>query len=532
MKAQTRPLKDISIPKISIGDRGREDLGKLEELANDIKQNGLIAPIALKEQGKDYYLLAGERRLEACKLLEHKTIPAIVYPEDTPPLKCLIIELSENAKRKNMTPEETSRLALKIHRLGIELEGEAKPSNNFEGWNLEKTASVLGISRSYAADFVKTGVAFEVGLEGLDKAKTADDAIKLVRKFKKDTIKKTQAKEVEKRIEKKPDERRKKELLDSYIICPPTSKEDLLENGFFEIVKDIPDNSIDLIELDSPYAQRLEKKGEQDAGAKKFSSATGAASMNEYEDIPPELFPSWCKKMYSECYRILKPARWFIVWFATEPWQEKIFQWLMDAEFKGKRIGGYWIKPIGQSMHPEINMASTVERFYYVSKGPARLNREGRNNSFNYKGCSNKSHPTERPIEMMNDIISTFVTPGSHIVVPCAGSGNTLLAACNHNCSGIGVDIVEKYKVDYTLKISSQGIGKFHSYSGGSNIQYRVWFKEEDIIKSIGSAKAPSLREAIEKIVNEYNLEVETKADGIYFRGCKLVESKEIAEAL
>ena len=62
----------IPISKIIVKDRIRKDYGDIKELANDIRDNGLINPPVIN---KDYVLLAGERRLRACKSLGWKQIP-------------------------------------------------------------------------------------------------------------------------------------------------------------------------------------------------------------------------------------------------------------------------------------------------------------------------------------------------------------------------------------------------------------------------------------------------------------------------
>uniref|UniRef100_UPI00164242F3 ParB N-terminal domain-containing protein n=1 Tax=Bacillus thuringiensis TaxID=1428 RepID=UPI00164242F3 len=54
----------IDIKKIKVSDRIRKEFGNIEELANDIKENGLINPPVVTP---DHELIAGERRLRACK---------------------------------------------------------------------------------------------------------------------------------------------------------------------------------------------------------------------------------------------------------------------------------------------------------------------------------------------------------------------------------------------------------------------------------------------------------------------------------
>lgn len=61
----------IKINEIKVADRIRKDFGGIEELAQDIDQNGLINPIVVTP---DYQLIAGERRLRAHQYLGRKEV--------------------------------------------------------------------------------------------------------------------------------------------------------------------------------------------------------------------------------------------------------------------------------------------------------------------------------------------------------------------------------------------------------------------------------------------------------------------------
>jgi DNA modification methylase len=54
---------------------------------------------------------------------------------------------------------------------------------------------------------------------------------------------------------------------------------------------------------------------------------------------------------------------------------------------------------------------------------------------------------------MMTELLSTFVGPGANILVPFAGSGNTLLAAMMCNMKPLGFDLTEGYRDGYLLRI-------------------------------------------------------------------------------
>ena len=95
----------IDINKIVIKDRIRKDYGNIEELANDIKENGLINPPVVTEKDGELILIAGERRTRACKFLDYRQIEVrVMTVKDA--LHQLKLEISENENRKDFSFSE------------------------------------------------------------------------------------------------------------------------------------------------------------------------------------------------------------------------------------------------------------------------------------------------------------------------------------------------------------------------------------------------------------------------------------------
>jgi len=100
-------LKLIDVEPNKNQPRVRFDDDLLEELANSIKQYGVIQPIIVTKQGDFYRIVAGERRWRACKKAGLTEIPAII--REYGDLKNKEIALIENIQREDLNPIEKAR---------------------------------------------------------------------------------------------------------------------------------------------------------------------------------------------------------------------------------------------------------------------------------------------------------------------------------------------------------------------------------------------------------------------------------------
>src|SRR5918994_3136243 len=98
----------IPIQKIAIGRRLlRNPHISLEDLMVSIKQKGLINPPLVRLKNDHYEIIAGHRRLEACKLLGWHTITCHIVDVDDK--NAYEISLIENVQQKTMSPIEEAR---------------------------------------------------------------------------------------------------------------------------------------------------------------------------------------------------------------------------------------------------------------------------------------------------------------------------------------------------------------------------------------------------------------------------------------
>lgn len=107
---QEKGVTEISIDKISPNreqPRRIFDETALEELAESMKQLGVIQPIVLAKDGDYYKIIVGERRWRAAKIAGLKKIPAII--KDLDETSAYEIALVENLQRENLNLIEEAR---------------------------------------------------------------------------------------------------------------------------------------------------------------------------------------------------------------------------------------------------------------------------------------------------------------------------------------------------------------------------------------------------------------------------------------
>lgn len=445
-------LKVIPITAIKVGERFRQEYGDIDTLAASLKKEGIIQPLAVRacEDGT-FDLLAGGRRLKAAGQAGIQEIPVRIYDKELNEYEMRSIELMENVCRKDMSWAEASRLKEEIFKLQVKIYGEkTSTAKDAPGVSLRDTAKLLGISAGTLSEDVALAEALKT-FPQLEKAKSKSDATKLLRKMQEEVITAELAKRVASRQANTPTDLLHKNLIDNYIVM-----------DFFDGVSKVPDRSVDLVEIDPPYGIQLGV-----SGIKKTDDSTKADTRN-YNEVPVEQYQTFLTNLFKECHRVMSENSWLICWFAQDPWFETVYQSIMRAGFKGPRIPAIWVKEnfSGQANHPEVLLANTYETFFYVRKGSPVISRMGRSNVFRFKPVfsQNKIHPTERPIEMIQDVLQTFAWEGCRVMVPFLGSGNTLLAASNIGLTAFGYELSQEYKSAYSLRVVSGRPQAYKSY--------------------------------------------------------------------
>jgi len=443
MTIQVGKVGMIPTSAITVSDRTREVMGDLEGLELNMKESGLISPLAVRDNGDGTYrLLAGERRFTVLQRNNIEEIPVRIYDRELTDLEMKIVEKSENFYRKDMEYWEFDKLTLEIHQLQQAIHGVKAPGPGQQGWSVEDTGDTLGgISKAAVSQSIKRAEAREAFPELFDSCKSASDASKVLKKVDEAIIKQA----IAQKLEAEPSRGSVAQLSNSFIV-----------GNTFEEIKKLPNGVMHLVEIDPPYAIELHKIKKNEGVSKYIESEYSEIPADAYMDGHPDPNHPWrgMKTLFKECYRVMTDYSWLICWFAPDPWFNEMYQAIVDAGFSTTRMCGIWTKAYGQSKHPEIYLANSYEMFFYAWKGRPALSK-ARSNIFDYAPipAQQKTHPTERPIALTTEIYETFASPGSRVLIPFLGSGNGLISTYNLGMSGMGWEMGKGNKDSFLIKV-------------------------------------------------------------------------------
>lgn len=415
-------VEEVAIVKIVVVERYRNDMGNVEELAQSMTEKGMLQPITLDQ---DYRLLAGGRRLAAAQLNKWETIPAIIQ-EVQGDIDRLEIELFENIHRKDMAWHERASLEKKI--------SDLKTAEN-PNWTQRDQAQLLDVSigsvnrRLQLADYL-------VAVPELKSIATEEQAWKAVKKVEEgymiDALK------------------RKREVInngepDKDLGYAKYAKNHYKVGDTLEGMRKMNEGVMHFAEIDPPYAIQLDRR----------KSRSQDTKMENYNEVPAAGYVQFVRAVAEQVFRILDRNAFAIWWFGSE-WYQPVLAELREAGFKVNDIAAIWYKgQQGQTASPDTMLGSSYEQFFVLRKGDPKLAKPGRSNVFHFSPLapSRKIHATEKPMDLMLEILETFLYPGSRVLVPFAGSGVTLRAAYRTNHVALGWDLSAEHKKKFLMRV-------------------------------------------------------------------------------
>jgi site-specific DNA-methyltransferase (adenine-specific) len=383
--------------------RQEDNFGDLEGLAASIAKYGLWHPIVVSNEG---HLIAGERRLRACRLLGWQEVPVTVF-EDLDDLTRKEIELEENIQRQQMTWAEECQAKKDIHEVKVARYGGAIKGHASEGWSMKDTAQSLGKSTGSISMDIKLAEYLNMFPE-LAKEKNKSTAYKKVREIEERAILKELA----------------KRQAESGVEVPDTYKGDCRE-----IMRGMIAESVDLVILDPPWGIEMDSE-----------SYMARNKEVEYDD-------SWdwaetlMRDAFRESYRLLREGRHAYVYFGVSKYSQ-VLSLLLESGFEVNPIPIIWSK--GQGGRPGTGMSYTnsYESIFHCWKGRRQLNGTPINVlSFARPSDKDRIHSAQKSIELCKLLIEQSTLPGETVLEPFAGSGMATKAARLLRRKGIAIEL-------------------------------------------------------------------------------------------
>lgn len=469
------------VAQINDKDRIRKDYGDIDELATSIKDLGLLQPIVIKLDGT---LIAGGRRLRAMRKLGWVDVP-VTYFEVADDVTLRILEVEENVRRKQMTWQERVLAVADVHAKQFILKVTAG-----DRWTQDATGELLGMSRANVSYAIELATYIRAGDKEIDKCERMWDALNLIIKRKAEESNKLLAKMTLPPVDVDAARRMLLEapLDDTNIFTPvggpssgsvsalqddgempgaeptgdvilvPLSKM-CLHGDSVEIVKQLPDNSIDHIITDWPFGQNMEMIQGTDGVGMDVSE-----TVNEHEVLA-------CKELHTrivpELFRVLKPGGYFITFTDIGTADdaddaESIFNY--DARicrkvgFKVQRWPVIWHKTHRcQNRSALINFTKDYEIALVCRKGNAALLTTQASSVF--MGATDEAtralkHPFAKPIKLWQWLYAAVAHKGQIVLDPFAGVGSSTLAAIDYGLQPLAIELTEKHHAASVVHVS------------------------------------------------------------------------------
>lgn len=208
---------------------------------------------------------------------------------------------------------------------------------------------------------------------------------------------------------------------------------DLRCGDCLELMKDIPDKSIDLIVTDPPYLIKYKTNYRKN---KNHDFCSEILNDNNYY-----LISNYIK----ECYRILKNDTAMYIFCNCD----RVDYFKQELEKTGFKIKNMiiWVKNNWTAGDLKAQFGKQYEILFLVNKGRKKFNGKRITDVWNFNRISGKQqlHQNQKPLDLIEQCILKHSDEGDLIFDGFIGSGSTGVACINTNRNFIGIELDEKY---------------------------------------------------------------------------------------
>ena len=384
-------FKEVPVSSITINrsSRQRRVVGPVQDLADSIKRIGLINPITVT---KDLVLIAGERRLEACKLLSEDFQIQVRFFEDLAPIELQLLELEENLKRSDLSWQDQCKAISNLH----SILSETRPD-----WTQGDTAKYLGYTQEFISKHIS--VASNLSDEKIAKAGDFSTAQNILRRDSQRAV--------------------ENELNSMLEVSEPKEeqpKAKIFQENFLSWNN--PGTRFNLIHCDFPYGIDHQKSEQGNIQGGSFSS------YKDTKDTYWNLIKALCLKTDS----IALPSAHLMFWFSMKFYHETIS--FIESNSNWELVTEHplvWMKSDNKGIVSDVERRprNIYETALLFSRGDRKIITPVSNA---YACPTSKSfHASEKPEPMLRHFFRMFVDGYSEVLDPTCGSGTAVRAAFN-----------------------------------------------------------------------------------------------------
>ena len=410
------PLDSVAVLR---DQRQRRELRSVPELAESIRAVGLINPPVVT---RDLVLVAGERRLEACRSLGWTAIP-VQYSDEIDPTLLHLIELEENVKRLDLTWQEHNDAVAEYHRLCA--------ASNPE-WTKARTARELGMSDSAVSKHIAVAEERNAKPEAFEQADKFTSALNIANR----QIERRKA-GAERKLTALPPAMRAEKIGDKPVVPPPTEparRASILTTSFSEWCLEPQPQLFNLIHCDFPYGVNVgDKKGQGNA-----------QSRGQYEDTP-EVYFTLLNEFVQNQDNFCAPSAHLIFWFSMKFYTETS-DILTAAGWRVDPFPLIWHKSDNAGIIPDANRGPrrTYETALFASRGDRKIVTPVANS---YSGPTTKEfHTSEKSEAMLKHFFRMVCDEHSAVLDPTCGGGMAVKVAEAAGAEfALGLEINEEY---------------------------------------------------------------------------------------
>lgn len=404
-------FKSVDIDSIVVDRpvRQRRVLTDLDELARSIGLIGLINPPVIDE---NFRLIAGERRLTACRDILGWTMIPVQFAEECSEAELQLIELEENVKRTDLTWQDQCRAVNNYHKLRL---AENKD------WTASKTAKALGMRDMDVSDRRAIAEALDTGQKLVveaDRYSTARNIVKRNQARAKDNELSSMAyMPAPEEAEAAPDELEGLDI-EFDLDVEQDIKSPFTHADFSEWGPAYKGSKFNFVHCDFPYGVNANKHA-MGAG-KEFGS---------YEDNP-DVYWQLLETLATCMDNVVADSAHMMFWFSMD-FYSQTKEILTDMGWTVNPFPLIWHKTDNSGIMPDPQRGPRriYETAFFCSRGGRYVVQPVANT----KGHPNikEIHMSEKPVPMLEHFFRMFVDENTIMLDPTMGSGNAVIAAEN-----------------------------------------------------------------------------------------------------